>query len=91
MAAELPPTFTVLDAMVSCGIPNDGAQFEGQTPAQRIAEQVFMNTFESCIDKTKDELSDDLSLKGRCCQFSVELRTSLTQSLVFTFFTKRAS
>jgi hypothetical protein len=35
-----PPAFTVRDAMVACGV-NDVNVFDGDTPAERIAANLF--------------------------------------------------
>ena len=50
--------FTVTDAMVLCGVPNQ-TLFNGSTNAQRIAEDVFDDDFQSTMDKTFQELEDD--------------------------------
>jgi hypothetical protein len=51
--------FTVLDAMIACGVDNVNL-FNGETQAQRIAVDVFDDEFDSCIDKTREEFDDDL-------------------------------
>jgi hypothetical protein len=48
--AAIPPTFTVYDAMVACGV-NDAALFDGGTPAERIAANLFGDDFATCMDK----------------------------------------
>ena len=50
--------FSVLDAMILSGI-NNVDQFNGQTPAERMATEIFDDDFESCIDKTYKELDED--------------------------------
>ena len=57
VAPQQPP-FTVTDAMVLCGVPN-ATMFNGNTQAQRIAEDVFDDDFQSTMDKTFHELEDD--------------------------------
>ena len=52
-------TYTVLDAMIAIGIDNS-ALFDGQTQAERIAEGLFDNDFQSCMDKSNDDIDDDL-------------------------------
>ena len=54
------PPFTVLDAMIACGIDNGGPLFQGQSPARRIAGDVFDDVFETCLIKTQDDFDDDL-------------------------------
>lgn len=48
---------TVLDAMILCGVDNI-ALFQQQTAAQRIARDVFRDTFSSCMRITFKELDD---------------------------------
>jgi hypothetical protein len=47
----IPPAFTVHDAMVACGV-NDAAVFDGDTPAERIAANLFGDYFATCMDKS---------------------------------------
>ena len=49
---------TVLDAIVACGV-NNAIMFNGDTAAQRIADEIFDNDFFSCIDKDIDEVEED--------------------------------
>ena len=44
-----PPALTVLDAMIACRVNNTN-MWEGNTPAQRIAQDIFDDDFQSCID-----------------------------------------
>ena len=48
----------VLYGVVECGVDNT-AIFNAQTPAERIAEELFDNNFSSCMDKTSEELRSD--------------------------------
>jgi hypothetical protein len=53
--------YSIQDALIRCGV-DDGTtfgQFDGQTQAQRIAQDVFDGVFTSCMDKTVAELEDD--------------------------------
>lgn len=50
-------TFTVLHALIACGVDNT-ARFMDQTQAERIAEDVFDDHFASCMDLTFKELDD---------------------------------
>ena len=56
MAAALPAN-TVEASLQLCGVP-DGPIFEGETPATRVAEQVFMNAFDTCLSITIDDVKD---------------------------------
>lgn len=51
--------FTVMDAMIACGI-NNAVFFNGATACQRIATEIFDNDFLSCLDKSYTELDDSL-------------------------------
>jgi hypothetical protein len=51
------PIWTVLDAMIACGVDNE-ALFMGETQATRIAEDIFDNVFLSCMDTSFKELDD---------------------------------
>ena len=51
--------FTVLDAIVACGVDN-AARFDGNTAAQRIATDIFDDDFQTCMDKDRKELDEDL-------------------------------
>ena len=59
-ADEAPrPPYSVRDAMVLCGVDNTTV-FEGKTPAQRFAEDIFSDSFDIYMDKTVEELQNDL-------------------------------
>lgn len=49
---------TVTVAMVACGVDNT-TLFEGNTKARRIALDVFDDEFNTCVDKTIEELDND--------------------------------
>ena len=53
-----PPTFTLQDAMILCGV-DDASMFGGVTAAERIAADLFDNDFTSAMDKTWEELDVD--------------------------------
>ena len=48
---------TVLDAMILCGVDNV-AMFMGETQAQRIASEIFDDSFESCMDISFKDLDE---------------------------------
>ena len=48
---------TVVDAMVACGVEHD-ALFMDKTQAQRIANDIFDDRFDSCLDITFKELDN---------------------------------
>ena len=50
--------YTVRMAITACGV-NDVAQWNGQTKAQRIAANIFDETFEMAMDKTMEEIDAD--------------------------------
>jgi hypothetical protein len=49
--ANVPVISTVYDAMVACGV-NDAGDFNGDTPAVRIATDLFGDDFATCMDKS---------------------------------------
>ncbi|KAI2507357.1 hypothetical protein MHU86_7077 [Fragilaria crotonensis] len=49
--------FTVVDAMVTCGVDHDGL-FMDETQAQRLASDIFGDQFTSCLDITFKELDE---------------------------------
>ena len=51
--------FTVQDAMIACGIDNV-TLFDGSPPTTRIATDLFDDNFTACMDKTYEDLDDDL-------------------------------
>ena len=55
-----PPTFTVKDAMVLCGVSDVARTGQANSDAERIAENIFDNDFENCMDFKSDELESDL-------------------------------
>ena len=60
MAAALPPVFTVEQAMLQCGVPGMPV-FNGQTPAARVANQIFLDSFETVLSITTSEVSDAMT------------------------------
>ena len=55
----VPIMHAVEDAIILCGV-NDSTAFNGATKAERIADDVFDDDFQSCMDKTIKELDEDL-------------------------------
>ena len=53
-----PHIFNLCDAMIACGVNNVDA-FLGDTPAFRLATDIFGNDFTTCMDKTFKELDSD--------------------------------
>ena len=68
-----PQTYTVRDAMVLCGI-NDTDQHQGQTPAQRFATDIFSDSFTMCLDKTVDEINNDIKQYATLTQNQGQIR-----------------
>ena len=72
MAADIP--FTVLDALITCGIDND-TQFHGQTHAEeRIASNIFDDTFSTCMDLTLKELDEHFKKYSELSQAQGQIR-----------------
>ena len=59
MATAVPPVYMVHNAMIACGI-NDVNLFRDKSEAQRIASDIFQESFDTCMDKTFDEVDNDL-------------------------------
>lgn len=56
--------FDVQMALTACGVDNL-QEFNLRTSAQRIASKVFMDNFNICMDKTYEELKDELKVYSR--------------------------
>ena len=50
---------TILEAIIAIGI-NNARLCNSQMRAKRIAEGIFDNDFQSCMDKSNDDIDDDL-------------------------------
>ena len=46
---------TVEDCMVACGVPLIPV-FNGDTPTERVAAQIFLNSFVTCLSITIDDV-----------------------------------
>jgi hypothetical protein len=57
LMAQIGP-FTVFDALVLCGVDNM-TFYQQETPAARLAEGLFSNSFMKCMDKTMKDLKED--------------------------------
>ena len=73
MAAFIPPVYTVLHALIACGIDNAN-NFNGRTQAWRISNEMFSDDFISCIDKTQQELDDDFKSYASLTQAQGQIR-----------------
>ena len=60
MAAALPPIFTIEQAMLQCGVP-DAPLYEGLTPAERIANDIFVNSFETTLSISIQDVNDAMT------------------------------
>ena len=58
--AALPPVFTVTQAMQQCGVPI-APLFGGNSPAARISDQIFLDSFETTLSITTDEVSEAMT------------------------------
>lgn len=52
---------TVREALTFCGIPDGPPLFNNQTQAERMAEGLFSDSFEECMDKSLKQLSEDFA------------------------------
>ena len=60
MAVQL-QVFTIHRAMIAAGV-NDANNFNGNSSANRLAEDIFDNDFVSCVDKSQADVEADLKL-----------------------------
>ena len=58
MAAVLPPVFMVRDDIIAARF-SDEDLFNGQSSAQRLAEDVFDDNFLTCMDKSQADIEAD--------------------------------
>ena len=63
----VPISYTVRMEMAECGV-NDVDLFNDQTAAQRLAEDLFGGSFETCLDKTHEELDADFKTYSELMQ-----------------------
>lgn len=69
------PPYSVRDAMVLCGV-DDTNLFDGKTAAQRFAEDIFSDSFDICMDKTIEELQNDLKQYSNLTQSQGQIRVN---------------
>ena len=74
MAAALPPVFTVYDAMIAVGV-DDTDNYNGQSSAERLAEDLFDNDFTTCMDKSHDDIESDFKSFSVLTQVQGQIRT----------------
>ena len=65
--------YTVHDGMVLCGIDNE-TLFQDQTPAERFASDIFSNSFSMCLDKTMEEVNNDIKQYSSLTQAQGQIR-----------------
>ena len=73
MAAAAPQALTVIDGMIQCGVDNV-ALFKGSTQATRIGTEVFDNDFQSCLDKSFEEIDEDFKTYSNLTQQNGQIR-----------------
>jgi hypothetical protein len=56
--AQLLPPFTIEQAMIDCGV-SENIIYDGDTQAERMSTDIFGDEFQTCMDKTNEELDDD--------------------------------
>ena len=52
-------TFTIRNALIACSV-NNVALYEGETAAAQLENDIFDDDFSACMDKTFEDLDDDL-------------------------------
>ena len=58
--AAAPPVNTVQASLLLCGVPIAPA-FDGQSPSERVAEQIFMDSFETCLSISIEDVKDAIT------------------------------
>ena len=58
---------TIEDAMIACGVP-DTPEFGGQSPPQRMAEQLFVNSFETVLSISIEDVKDAMTAFKKTCR-----------------------
>ena len=74
MAANV-DTYTVLDAMILCGIDNN-TLFNGNTQATRITTEVFSDDFYTCMDKSFTDIDEDFKSYGALTAVQGQIRVN---------------
>ena len=77
--------FTVRDAMVLCGINNEN-QFQVMTQAQRFATNIFSDSNDICLDKTEEEVNNDIKQYGSLTQNQGQIRITPGNSQMIQAF-----
>ena len=72
MATTL-PVFTVIEALVTCGVDNTQI-FNNCMPAWRLSDEIFGDDFESCMDKTTKDLEIDFKSFSKLTQAQGQIR-----------------
>ena len=67
--------YTVMNAMILFGVDNIN-NFNGQTTAECFASELFSNSFQICMDKTIEELQNDLKQSSNLTQNQGQIRVS---------------
>jgi hypothetical protein len=65
--------FNVYDAIVACGV-NDADHFDGDTPAVRMATDLFGDDFATCMDKSFTELDGEFKTYSDLTQNQGQIR-----------------
>ena len=68
-----PTIYTITDAMVKCGVNNIDL-FDGQTAARRFSSDIFSDSFDICMDKTMEEVQNDLKHYSNLTQAQGQIR-----------------
>ena len=68
-----PNSYTVRMGMAECGV-NDIDLFNDQTAAERLAEDLFGGSFETCLDKTHEELDANFKTYSELTQVQGQIR-----------------
>ena len=73
-SVNLPPTvYTITDTMFRCGVSNTDI-FNGETAARRLASDIFSDSYDICMDKTMEEVQNDLKHYSNLTQAQGQIR-----------------
>ena len=69
----VPARYTIREAMEECGVSNQDV-FEDKTQAERLASDLFSDDFNTCMDKTHEELDSDFKTYSDLTQAQGQIR-----------------
>ena len=78
-------TFTIRNSLIACGV-DDVTLYDGETAAARLANDIFDDDFSACMDKTFEDLDDDLKAYSTMALAKCQIRLNPgTKKLINAF------